>query len=165
MTTESVRRALLADAERACDELLAAADSDAADTLAAAQRQAEALLAKAAEDGRAEARAAAAAEMARARRAAREIVLSARRAAYDEALAAARVASAALQEDTRYPALLAALTALAHGQLGEAAEVSVDARDGGLEARAGSRSVDYRLPVMAERCFVAAGPAVDVLWR
>jgi hypothetical protein len=71
----------------------------------------------------------------------------------------------ALRDDPGYAALVGALTELARHQLGPAATVSVDKEAGGVVARAGSRSVDYRLPVVADRCLAALGPELEALWR
>ena len=116
-------------------------------------------------DGEAEARVVAAAELAQARRHARELVLAARRHTYECALAQVRGAASELRHAAAYPALVDGLAQAAHRQLGDDAVVSTDEAVGGVVASAGSRSVDYRLPTVAERCLAALGAEVEALWR
>ena len=165
MTLEPVREALLSDARQDAAQLRQAAEREAGATVAAAREEAGRLRATARADGEAEARAAAAAELARARRDARHSVLAARRDAYERARACAERAASALRDAPRYAALLDALSELARRQLGEDAVVVVDDEVGGFVATAGTRSVDYRLPAVADRCLVGLGPEVEALWR
>jgi vacuolar-type H+-ATPase subunit E/Vma4 len=165
MTVEAVHRALLADAQQERDDQLVEAEREAAATLERARREAEDLLVAARSDGEAEARAAAATELARSRRQARQLVLEARLDAYEGARAEVRAAAAGLRADPGHAALVAALGDLARRQLGPDALVCVDEHDGGLTASNGSRSVDYRLSTMADRCLAEAGDEVEVLWR
>jgi vacuolar-type H+-ATPase subunit E/Vma4 len=162
---DPVRDALLADADRDANATRAAADDDAASTVAAARAAVERLLAAARADGEAEARVVSASELARAHRAAREVVLQARRAAYDRLRASVRDAASRLRATPEYEALIDGLTRVAREQLGEDPAVTVDDDVGGIVARVGSRTVDYRLPVVAERCLAAIGPAVETLWQ
>lgn len=164
MSLEPVRDALLADARRDAEATRAAAERDAAAAVAAAHREAERLLAAARADGEAEARAVAAAERAHASRRARELVLSARRDAYEQARAEARQAASELRASPGYAALVDGLARLARRQLGDGAAVTVDGEAGGLVASAGSRSVDYRLPAVADRC-LALAQSLERLWR
>lgn len=165
MNLDAVVDALLADARADADALRADADRDAEAALAAARREADRLLAGARADGEAEARTVAATELARSRRAGRETVLAARRQAYDRLRLEAGLAAAALRQSPSYPGLVENLGRLARLQLGAGAAVTVDGEVGGVVARAGSRSVDYRLPAIAERCLHELGPEVDALWR
>ena len=165
MNVDPVREALLADARREAEEVRATAERDAAVAVRTAHDEAERMEAAARADGEAEARAVAAAELAMARRRARELVLAARRDAYQRAVTEARRAASELRRVAGYAALVDGLSELARGQLGHDAVVSIDDEVGGVVAQAGSRSVDYRLPVIAERCLAALGPKVEALWR
>ncbi len=165
MNLEPVRDALLADARRDAEGLRTRAERDAAATVAAGSREAERLLAEAHAAGEAEARAVVAADLAQARREAREVVLRARRDVYERTLAAARDEASALRHAPRYDALVDGLTGVARQQLGDDTAVIVDDEVGGLLARAGARTVDYRLPAIAERCFGDVGPDLEALWR
>lgn len=165
MTLEAVRDALLAEARADAAEQVAAADTAGRDAVDAAQAEADRLLAQARADGEAEARAAVAGELARARRQAREVVLAARRAAYEHVGAEARRQATELGEAPGGASLVEGLAALARAQLGDGAVVDADGEVGGVVARAGTRSVDYRLAAVAERCLDALGPEVEELWR
>lgn len=165
MNLHAVQDALLADATAEADAIRDAARRDADGVVEAARRDAERMVAVARADGEAEARRVSAIGLARARREAREQVLSARRAAVERLLAAAARAAVALRGDAGYPELLDGLGRAARGQLGDDAVVRVDTRAGGLVATAGSRSVDYRLDVLADRCVEAMGSRIEALWR
>ena len=165
MNLDAVRDALVADAQRDVAALRAAAEQDALAAVATAGREAQRLLAMARAEGEAEARRAVAIERARARRRAREEVLAARLAAYDRLRATARAAALELRHDPRYPMLLDQLSRAARAELGDDAEVLVDDDAGGVVARAGSRSVDYRLGVLVDRAVRAMGPRIEALWR
>lgn len=165
MNLEPVRQALLAQAQRDAEQLRSAATREAEAGVAAARQEAVRLIEAARAEGEAEAKAVAATELARARRHSREVVLAARNDAYRRARAEAEGAARDLRHDGGYPALVAALSELAAEQLGSGAEVRIDDDAGGLVATAGSRSVDYRLPVMASRCLRELGDEVEILWR
>ena len=165
MNLDPVRAALVDDACRDADGARELAGRDAAAAVGEAHRRAQQLLDEARAEGEREGRATAAIELARARRGAREVVLRARRDAYDRARVAARDAASALRGAPGYGTLIDALTDLARGQLGDGAIVSLDDHVGGVIARAGSRTVDYRLPAVADRCFAAAAPRLEGLWR
>jgi vacuolar-type H+-ATPase subunit E/Vma4 len=162
---EPVCEALVAEALRDAEDMRAAAQRDAAGVLAQARDEADRLLEAASAEGEAEARAVASTELARARRQARERVLDARQAAYRRADAEAARAASLLRNSPAYSALITGLSDVARGQLGAGAEVTVDKDVGGLVAVAGSRSVDYRLPIVASRCVRALGAEVETLWR
>ncbi len=165
MNLGAVREALLADARREGDELRGAASRDGEAMVAAARREAEQLLADARQAGAAEARAVSAAELARARRQAHELVLAARREVFERARAEVRRAATSLREAPDHAALCTGLGSVARGQLGADADVEIDHDVGGIVARSGGRSVDYRWPAIADRCFAALGADVEELWR
>jgi vacuolar-type H+-ATPase subunit E/Vma4 len=162
---DAVRDALLSDARQEVDEALAAAERDAAATVTAAREEANRTLDAARADGEAEARTVSLTELARSRRRARELVLSARRAVYERALAEVCAAATRLRDSPDYDAVIDGLSRLARSQLGDGAVVTIDDEVGGVIARAGTRTVDYRLPVIAERCFDAIGSDVESLWQ
>ena len=165
MSLDAVRDALLADARQAGDERRAAAIREAAATRDSARRSASQLLAGVREAGAAEARAVAARELARARRQAHETVLAARREVYERARSEARRAATSLRDAPDHAELCDGLASAARRQLGADASVEIDPEVGGVVATAGSRSVDYRWPAIADRCFDALGAAVEELWR
>jgi len=165
MSLDVVRDALLADARRQAWTLSAAAEEAAVTAVGAAREEAAQMEAGARAEGEAEARRVAATEGARARREARERVLGARRAAYETLRSESRRAALALRGDPRYSDLVDGLARLAGHQLGEGADVRVDEQGGGIVATAGSRSVDYRLEPLADRCLAALGAEVESLWR
>jgi vacuolar-type H+-ATPase subunit E/Vma4 len=165
VTLKAVRRALMDDADADAGRVLAAAREEAEAQVAAALHEARRMTGAARAEGDAEARTAAAIEQARVRRRAREAVLAARQAAVDRLRAAAREAAVRLRDDPRYPELLAGLERTARDQLGEGATVDVQPPTGGLVAAAGSRSVDYRLDSLADRCVDALGEEIEALWR
>ena len=133
--------------------------------MAKAGAEATATLDDARARGEDEARAAAAGELARLRREARERVLRTRRDAYDQLVEDAEQAVAGLRHDPEYERLLDALRHRAREQLGDAGvEVEIDPEVGGLVARAGSHSVDYRLSAVAERALSDLGAQVDPRW-
>lgn len=165
MSLDPVREALLADARQHGDELRAAAGRDAAAAVRDARAEADRLLAAARAEGEAEARRERAIEGARLRRRARERVLTAQREAYERLRSEARRTVPQLRAEPGYEALLVGLATMARAQLGDAATVVVDDEVGGLVAHAGSRSVDYRLPAIAERCVAALGTELEALWQ
>jgi vacuolar-type H+-ATPase subunit E/Vma4 len=162
---DAVGHALIVDATHDADRARADAERAASDAVAAARVEAAQMLTVARSAGEAEARAVAAVELARARRRARELVLGARREAYERVRAEARRAVSQLPAAPGYGALLEGLTRLARYQLGDDVTVIVDHALGGVVATAGSRSVDYRLPVVADRCVAALAPEIAELWR
>jgi hypothetical protein len=166
MNLDPVRAALVADARERAAGLRSAAQRDADAAIAAAHAEADRLLERARAEGEAEARREMATETARLRRQSRERVLAAQRHAGERLRDEARRAASALREDAAYPAVIVpALVALARRQLGPGAAVTVDEEAGGVVAETGDRSVDYRLPAIADRCLAALGPAREVLWR
>ena len=95
-------------------------------------------------------------------------MLRARREAYDQLVTDAERAVAGLRLDPDYERLLAELRRRAREQLGGDdrvdIDVEIDAEVGGLVARAGSHSVDYRLPAVADRALPDLGAQVDPRW-
>ncbi|MET0765956.1 MAG: V-type ATP synthase subunit E family protein [Blastococcus sp.] len=160
---EPVRRGLLARARADADALLAQADTDAEATLAAARVEAAALLAQARAEGERDAEVVRARERARARREARATVLRAQAAVYDEVRRQGRAAVRALRSDPAYPALLDALRARAHAELGPDAAVR-EHPDGGLVAEVPGRRLDARLDTLADAALDGLGGAVRQLW-
>jgi vacuolar-type H+-ATPase subunit H len=89
----------------------------------------------------------------RARRQAREVVLSARAEVSAAELRAVRTAATRLTTDPDYSAAVATLTERARSALGDGPGRAVEVQpcaDGGIRARQGSRSLDLRLPTLAE---------------
>ncbi len=162
---DAVRRVLRADAEEAARSLLEQASREAGETVSRARAEAAELLAAARAEGEAQGRAAARAHRASARRRARERVLAARRAAVDESIRRAVEQACALRRRPDYGRVVDGLAALARDQLGTQAVVLPDDEVGGVTARLGDRSVDYRLPEVARRCADAMAPDLEELWQ
>jgi vacuolar-type H+-ATPase subunit E/Vma4 len=156
---------LLADARSEAERALAQADEEAGTAIESARREAAELVAAARAGGEAEGRTEAARDLAHEHALARIEVLAARRSLYDELRRCARESVLSLRDEPGYPDLLERLAAAARRDLGEEAELEVDPPDaGGVRARAGSRSVDYTLPALAERCLAGLGHSLDRLW-
>lgn len=165
MTLDAARDALLADARERAAGMLAAADAETAERTARARREADALVARARARGEVEGRVAAARTVAVERSFARMKVLAAQRAASDEFRGRARIAVLALRDAPDYPDLLDRLAALARRDLGDGTELERDPPDvGGVRARTGTRSVDYTLVALADRCVEALGSRLQRLW-
>lgn len=165
MRIDTARDALLADARERAAQLLAAGEAEAEERIGAARRQAAAMIERARERGEAEGRVEAARDAAVERSFARVEVLAAQREAYDEFSRRARAATLALRDDPEYPALLDRLAAAARRDLGDGAEIERDPPEtGGVRGRAGTRSVDYTLSALADRCAAALGPRLRELW-
>lgn len=165
MTFDAARDALLADARERAAALLAHADAEAAERIRRARGQAAEIIAAARARGEAEGRIAVAHAAAVEQSFARMTVLAAQRMAVDELRDRARTAALALRNAPHYPELLDRLTAAARRDLGEQAEIERDPPDaGGVRARSGTRSVDYTLLTLAERCIDAYGSRMHRLW-
>jgi vacuolar-type H+-ATPase subunit E/Vma4 len=141
--------ALVDRAGRDAAEVLATAGAEAQEVLRGARAEADALLAEARSQGAADAAVLLAAERSRAERTARGIVLAAQQAAHESARQAARVAVSQLRHDPAYPALVDALRARAHRELGPDVQVSEPA-GGGLVAEAGGRRLEFVLADLAD---------------
>jgi len=164
-SVEPARAALLADTRERAEQLLQRAEAQARERTAQAQHDADELIARAREQGLAEGRAQAARDAGRDRMLTRWDVLAAQRAAYEELRERVRTEVMALRDQSGYAELLGQLTAAAHRDLGEDAEIELDpAGRGGVRARAGSREVDYTLTSLAERCVRDLGSSLAQLW-
>lgn len=150
-------------AERDAATMLAEADAEAAATLAEARAQADELLGRARAAGRRDAEELLAAERARAEREARTVLLTAQRESYDAARAAVRCAVRALRDDTAYPVLLEVLRARAEQELGPGT-TTAELAGGGIEARSGSRRVEYSLEGLADDLLERVGGDLTELW-
>lgn len=161
-----MREAILADARADAERALADADREASERLAGARGEAGEMLERARARGASEGRVEAARELALRRAQARAAVLEAQRELYEELRSRAREAVLALRSDPAYPELLDRLTEAARGVLGADAVAERDPPAvGGVHAQAGSRSIDYTLATLAERCIDGLGPALRELWR
>ena len=141
--------ALLEAAQRDADALLDAAEREAAEAVAEATTRAGHLIDESRAKGTADGEAVLAAERARAERQARGLVLRARGDMFAAAHTTARDAVGRLRERSDYPQVLAGLSAMAKGVLGEDAEVA-EAPLGGVVATAGSRHLDLSLAALAD---------------
>ena len=157
---------MIADATSEAARVLADGERQAEQRLAEARAEAEANVARARATGEAEGRIAAARDTARRGAAARMAVLSARREVYEELCARAHESVLALRTDPEYPDLLERLAEAARQALGSDAEVDLDPPGvGGASARAGTRSIDFTLPSLTNRCIADLGPRLQRLWR
>ncbi len=104
--------------------------------------------------------------LAQGRRDARRAVLGARRDAVERLRLEALGAVEELRQRPGYPDLEDDLADLALAVLGPDTEIERDpGQRGGVEARAGSRTVDLTLPSLAERCLRDLGADVETLWN
>lgn len=158
-----VREALRSAAETRAEQLRQDATEEAKEVVAAADDEAARILSAAVSDGQASARADAALRSARARRQAHEVVLAQQSALRHELQEGVREAAVAVRKESAYPMLLAILKERCLAVLGGDAVVTEDPA-GGVVARAGSRSLDLRLPTLAARTLDAMGPEVSRLW-
>ncbi len=161
----AAREALLEDARERAARRLTAADAETEQRIAAARREAGTIIAQARARGESEGRVAGARDAAVQRSFAHQQVLAAQREVYDELHRRARDATLALRDDPEYPALLDRLSAAARRELGDGAEIERDPPEvGGVRARDGTRSVDYTLPVLADRAIAELGPRLRDIW-
>ncbi|HEY7250034.1 MAG TPA: hypothetical protein VIG37_06030 [Methylomirabilota bacterium] len=166
LTLEPARDALLADARNRARQLIDQASAEATARIEQARRAGAEIVDRARAQGEAEGRISGAREEARESALARMEVLAAQRAAYEELRRRARAAVLALRDDPGYPELLERLAAACRNDLGERAQLETDPPDaGGVRATAGTRSVDYTLIALAERCIDALGPRLRRLWE
>ncbi|MGZ4682593.1 MAG: hypothetical protein ACXV8G_09050 [Acidimicrobiales bacterium] len=163
MSLDRVRETLLAESRADADAELAGAEEWIERQRADAHRRASDRLAESDAAGRADADAQLATARAVARREARRLVLQARSEARSALVRRALEELQSLPDDPR-SRVDDRLDALARSQLGPDAEVTVDPVHGGVVATASGRRVDYRLPVLVERCVDRMGPEVDRLW-
>jgi len=158
-----VRRSLLTAARQEAADLRRDAAEKALAVLEAARRDADLIRATAAAEGAATARSQAARTSARARRQAHETVLTRRNALRLDLRSQVRQAAVELRTDPRYPRLLARLTEQSRALLGAEATVT-ESPQGGVVARAGSRTLDVSLPVLAARTLESMTQEVCGLW-
>lgn len=166
MNVESLREALLAEADGEEKRHLADVDHTCELGLARARARAATLTAR----SRAEGERAAAQETRRrlgaARRRGRELRLAAQRTLVEELHRRSLDAAFAARDDPRYGDLLRRLAIRARAHLGPGAELELDPPGlGGVRARAGQRSVDYTLPTLVERTIRGLGLELEALWR
>jgi vacuolar-type H+-ATPase subunit E/Vma4 len=165
MTLTSARDALLADARARAREIVADAEAEAARQVEPARRRAAEIIEAARAEGEADGRREAARELAAELAAARAAVLAAQRESYEALRHSAHAAALSLRSDPGYPRLLARLADAARRDLGDHAELEVDPPElGGVRARAGTRSVDYTLVAITDRCLDSLGPRLSGLW-
>jgi len=165
VTLEPLRRAVLEQARADIEGIRREAATRAAGIVADAERDGAALLHRAKADAIAVADMRAARELATARKAGRRLILQAKRDLHDELRTRVREAALALRADPAYPAMLEALGTIAHARLGEGAALEIDPPGaGGVRAVASSRSVDYSLVALADRCVLQLGARIEDLW-
>jgi vacuolar-type H+-ATPase subunit E/Vma4 len=165
LSLDPVRRAIVDDAREEADRMLAELELELGGRIDGARDEAAKILVAARSAGEEEGRLEATRETSRLRTEARMTVLAAERELYDELCARSREATLALREDPGYRELLERLAAAARAALGPDAELEVDPPElGGVRARAGSRSVDYSLPTLSERCIGRLGRRLRRLW-
>lgn len=162
---QPVRRARLADAKTEADQVIAAATASAETMIADATAEADADVERARSRLERSARAHDEQLHSRIRDDARRSVLATQEQIRQTLIEAVHRAAGDLRSDPRYPMLLDRLEELARVQLGDDAVVERDPEpDGGVIARTELRTVDYRLPVLADRALDALADGVASLW-
>jgi vacuolar-type H+-ATPase subunit E/Vma4 len=162
---EPLRETLLAEAKAEAAALLERAARERAGRISAAEQQAAALIAEARSLGLALGEREAGHVLGRARRRSTEVVLGSKKSLLEEARQQALAAVRALPAEPGYPQLVERLERAARAQLGEDAAIAVDLGLGGVRGRRGSRSVDYTLPVLVERCLEQLDEKLAEAWR
>lgn len=157
-----LRQALRTNAKEQAAEIRDGAGREAAGLLASAREQAAAILAEATQAGADEARSQAALRSSRVRREAQELVLAQRNAVLAELRRRLKERVSTLQDDPRYPALVARLTEHCRRLLGPSTRVS-ESPSGGVVAEAGTRRLDLSFPVLAELALDSM-PGESELW-
>ena len=161
----AVRAALLADADDEAELILSDAQFAADLDRAAAEADVDTQLERARKRSQTSADAHRQQLLAQAHHQAQTIIMEAREATRVELIADLRSQVMRLREDDRYPQLLDNLEAAARRQLGADAVIERDPEmGGGVIGRAGGRSVDYTLPVLADRAMGAFGQEMAALW-
>ena len=162
---ESVRRALLTDADLEAGRILDAASAQAERIVGDAERESAAQLNEAQRRNERSTRAYEAQMLSRATSGAHQAILQTQEALRQQLVDQTRRSVVAMRSDPRYPALLDQLEALARHQLGAEAVIDRDPESGGgLIAVSGSRRVDYTLRTLADRAVDALGDEVALLW-
>lgn len=165
MNLEPLRRALQAETEADADRRRSEVATECEKIVAEAEAAARALAHEARLEGERAATREAARRRAAATRRSRETVLGARRELVDELRRRARSTVLGLRGEPEYAELLGRLRAAVRTQLGDEAELVVDPPDqGGVVGRRGDASVDYTLPVMADRAIDQLGAELERLW-
>ena len=166
MNVDRLRATLLVGAESEAESFVGRAEARAGDERDRARAEAEAAVGRAGAEGREAGTLESARSAALARRRASRLVLAARQTVYEDFRRAALDAVLALRGEDGYAALLNRLSESARQALGEDAEVELDPDGvGGVRARAGRRSVDLTLPVLADDCIARLGGRLEELWR
>ena len=166
MNVAPLRESLLETTRSALAEEDRQERAAAAERLAAAREQAETTVMRAQAEGKHTAEREGKRLRATALREAREATLRAQQALVDDLRRQAREAALRLRETVEYPALVDRLAEGAREQLGPEALLELDPEGtGGVRGRAGSRSVDYTLPVLVDRALDELGERVEELWR
>ncbi len=160
---EPVRAALLASADERAQRLHAEAAGQASAIRQAAAAQADGMRARARAEGETAAQEAVIATLNRRRRQARGLVLAAQAQLYSKLVEDVTEAVRELSAGPEWPARAERLAGLALAALGPGATVTA-ARDGGLMATAGSRSLDLSVPALARLAVERLGDSVVRLW-
>lgn len=162
---QPVRRARLADAKTEADRIIAAATASAETMIADATAEADADVERARSRLERSARAHDEQLRSRIRDHERRSVLATQEQIRQTLIEAVHRAAGDLRSDPRYPMLLDRLEELARLQLGDRAVIDRDPEpDGGVVARTELRTVDYRLPTLADRALDALADEVASLW-
>jgi vacuolar-type H+-ATPase subunit E/Vma4 len=165
MNLDSLRTALRVEAETAATQRLAQVEEACEHRLAEAHAKARELADQGRLEGERLAKQNSLRRRAAAKRHARELRLVAQAGLLDELRLRATEDALELRTDPRYEELLERLSTLAKSQLRADAEVVADAEVGGVVGRAGSMSVDYRLPVLVERAIAQLDGQLETLWQ
>jgi vacuolar-type H+-ATPase subunit E/Vma4 len=162
---EPVRQALLGDARAEADRIASVATHCAKEVVAAAKTEADAEVERARHRAALSATAHADQILARVSNDAHRVELDTQEELRRELIDDVHTSARDIRRDPRYPALLDHLESLARSQLGAGAIIERDPHpDGGIVAVAGSRRVDYRLPVLANRALDTLADDVAELW-
>lgn len=166
MNLESLRTALLAEADDEEKRHRAEVDHTCELRLGRVRARASALTARSRAEGERAAAQEARRRLGAASRRGRELRLATQRTLLDELRARALDAAIAARDEPRYHDLLDRLARTARAQLGGGAELEIDPPGlGGVRARAGELSVDYTLPALVERAIAEQGAELEELWR
>lgn len=165
MKLDAFREAVLDEARADADRRLEEAERNADERTDDARRRADELLEEAREEGRRAADRETHRRRSEARREARERILRAHRDAVERARERSLEKLRQMQDHEEYEELMGRLEQLAHQQLGDDIEMERDAEIGGFVARADSRRVDYRLPVLVDRAMEEMGSELRNLWQ
>ena len=161
-----VALALLGRSRDQASARIATAERRAGDIDDEGQEHAEEIARSAEAEGTQSAESEVAHRLALGRREARRTVLQARQAAVERLQREALAAVKELRYQPGYPNLEDRLADLAFTVLGTDTQIDRDpGHQGGVQARAGSRTVDLTLPSIAERCMRDLGTDLEGLWK